>query len=47
MKERCSKCHSGNMQLTANPRMLKCDFCGRTRSELTLKEYMKSLKEHL
>ena len=45
MKELCPKCHMGELQQTVIPKMFKCDFCGRTRCELTFKEYIENSKK--
>ena len=38
MSETCLKCHKGVLKPTEYPKMFVCDNCGRTRSELTLKD---------
>ena len=44
MKDFCSKCNSGVLRPTKYPEMLKCDFCGVTRCELTKIEYLEKQK---
>ena len=44
MNEHCPKCNFGKLRPTNYPKMLLCDFCSRTRSELTMNDYMEGLK---
>ncbi len=45
-KKWCRSCHGGTLHPTTNPKDLKCNYCGWTKIEVDLKDYLAS-KEYV
>ena len=41
-EERWKRCHGGVLHPTLNPNELKCNYCGSTRTEVNLADYVAS-----
>ena len=41
-EERWKRCHGGVLHPTLNPNELKCKYCGWTRTEVNLADYVAS-----
>jgi hypothetical protein len=41
-QERCRRCHGGHLHPTLNPNELKCNYCGWTKIEMNLADYVAS-----
>jgi hypothetical protein len=41
-QKRCRRCHGGILQPTLNPNEMKCNYCGWTRIEMNLADYVAS-----
>ena len=41
-QKRCKRCHGGTLHATLNPNEMKCNYCGWTRIEMNLADYVAS-----
>jgi hypothetical protein len=41
-QERCRRCHGGILHPTINPNELKCGYCGWSKTEINLADYLAS-----
>ena len=41
-QERCRRCHGGHLHATLDPNELKCNYCGWSKTEINLKDYIAS-----
>jgi hypothetical protein len=41
-QKRCKRCHGGSLHPTLNPKEMKCNYCGWSKTEIIFADYVAS-----